>query len=537
MADTDHLLSHFYLKLDGADAPAELMSAVLGISVESSLHLPDVATLTLHDPRLRWVDDALLAPGTPITVDARAGRQEQPLFDGEIVEIEPDFGPSTHRMVVRAFDRLHRLNRGRQVRSFRNVTDGDLVSKIAQEAGLKPEVGPTSQVHPYVFQANETNLAFLQRRAASLGYLLFVQGKTLHCAAPQSNGQTIELKWGETLSDFRPRLTTIGQLNDVTVRGWDPANKREIVGQARGGNGVPQVGETRSGGEVAKGAFHLEAHYLVADCPVRDQALADRLAQATADRHASRFIEAEGTCGGNPAIVAGVSIQISAVGERFSGSYFVTSATHTYSADHGYSTHFSISGLHPSTLLGLLLPEREATSAGGLVIGVVTDNQDPDGLGRVKVKYPWLSGEHASDWARVVAVGGGAGRGIQFLPEVNDEVLVGFELGDIHYPYVLGGLWNGKDAPPKPGDQVVSGGKVQQRIIRSRAGHEIVLDDADGGGGITIKDPRGNTIVLDTSNNSLRVETRGDISLKAQGNLTLEAQGQVNVKGATINLN
>ncbi|HEX9371312.1 MAG TPA: contractile injection system protein, VgrG/Pvc8 family, partial [Roseiflexaceae bacterium] len=196
MADTDHLLSHFYLKLDGADAPAELMSAVLEISVESSLHLPDVATLTLHDPRLRWVDDALLAPGTPITVDARAGRQEQPLFDGEIVEIEPDFGPSTHRMVVRAFDRLHRLNRGRQVRSFRNVTDGDLVSKIAQEAGLKPEVGPTSQVHPYVFQANETNLAFLQRRAASLGYLLFVQGKTLHCAAPQSNGQTIELKWG-----------------------------------------------------------------------------------------------------------------------------------------------------------------------------------------------------------------------------------------------------------------------------------------------------------------------------------------------------
>src|SRR6266508_1826676 len=233
MPDTNTLLSQFYLTIDGADAPHDLMGDLVEVSVETSLHLPDVATLTLHDPRLRWVDDNRLAPGTAITVAAKAGHGEKPLFDGEIVEIEPDFGPSTQRLVVRAFDRLHRLNRGRYVRSFLNVTDGDLVSKIAQEVGLKTEVGPTSQVHPYVFQANETNLAFLQRRAASLGYLLFVQGKTLHCAAPLSNGQTIELKWGETLSDFRPRLTTIGQLNDVTVRGWDPANRRAAATACR----------------------------------------------------------------------------------------------------------------------------------------------------------------------------------------------------------------------------------------------------------------------------------------------------------------
>src|SRR5689334_217944 len=101
MADTTYLLSHFYLKIDGADAPPELMSDILEISVESSLHLPDVATLALHDPHLRWVDHQIFAPGKALLVSAKAGRDEQPLFDGEIVEIEPDFGVGTQRLLVR----------------------------------------------------------------------------------------------------------------------------------------------------------------------------------------------------------------------------------------------------------------------------------------------------------------------------------------------------------------------------------------------------------------------------------------------------
>jgi uncharacterized protein involved in type VI secretion and phage assembly len=168
------------------------------------------------------------------------------------------------------------------------------------------------------------------------------------------------------------------------------------------------------------------------------------------------------------------------------------------------------------------------------VIGVVTDNQDPDGLGRVKVMYPSFSGEHASDWVRLVVPGGGSQRGIEFVPEVNDEVLVGFELGDVHYPYVLGGLWNGQDAPPTKSDQIVSSGKVQKRIIKSRTGHVVTLDDSDGGGGITIEDSKGNKIALDTASNSLTIEVQGDATVKAQGKLTLEAQGAVEIKGMGV---
>jgi len=544
MPEKQNLLSQIALKLDGADAPTALMDDLLDVTVENSLHLPDVATLVLHDTRLHWIDDASLMPGKSLQISASIERQEKPLFDGEIVEVEPDFAPSTQRLIVRAFDRLHRLARGQHVRSFINVSDDDLVTKLAQEAGLQAKVGQANQVYSYVFQNNETNLHFLQKRAAALGYLLYVQGKTLHCEPLQANGSPLELEWGVNLHEFHPRLSTIGQLNSVTARGWDPAQRQEIVGQAQRGQGAPQIGQRQNGSDLAQSAFGITAETLVASQPIRAQALADQLAQATANRAAGRFIEADGLCGGTPGLVAGASVQIKAVGERFSGTYYATSTLHSYNASQGYTTWFSVSGYHPTTLFSLLAraeDERPALQA-QLVIGIVTDNDDPQRQGRVKVKYPSLSGDHASDWARVVTPGAGNQRGIEFLPEVNDEVLVGFEMGDIHYPYVLGGLWNGQDAPPEPGAS--QSGKIQKRVLRSRTGHTITLDDSDGGGGILIADKNGNQLFLDSGSNALNITVKGDaslkvqgsVNLKAQGNLNLEAQSQVQIKGQGITI-
>jgi phage protein D len=539
MADTSKMLSQLYVKVEGmADSVAvELMGDLIEATVDSSLHLPDAATLTLHDTKLRWIDDQGLEPGRGLTISANAGDGERPLFDGEIVELEPAFAPSAQRLVVRAFDRLHRLARGRAVRSFVNVSDGDLVHKIASEVGLQVDAGPTSQVYPYVFQNNETNLEFLQSRAVLLGYLVYVDAKTLHFQPPKSDGSTVELEWAKTLTEFAPRMTTVAQISGATVRGWDPASRQAIVGQATNGNGTPDVGEKRPGGQLAKSAFNLDAPLLTADRPIRTQAAADALAQAVADRHASRFIEADGACPGNTQVLAGTSVKVSAVGDRFTGTYLVTSAHHVYRPGDGYTTRFTVSGQQAGTLLSLLAPERPAPASRTLVIGVVTDNQDPDGLGRVKVKYPWLSADHASDWARMVVPGGGAQRGIEFVPEVNDEVLVGFELGDIHHPYVLGGLWNGQDKPPASSGDVVSGGKVQKRLIKSRTGHTVTLDDTDGAGGITITDRAGNQIQLDTGSNSLQIKTQGDVTIEAQGNLKLKAQGQIDIEGMGVTMN
>lgn len=534
MSDTSNLSSHFYLTLGGKQAPEPLMRDLQAVTVENSLHLPDVATLVLLDPRLHWIDDASLEPGTTLVIATRVGRNEQSVFDGEIVEIEPDFEPGVQRLVVRAFDRLHRLARGRHVRSFQNVTDGDLVNRIAQEVGLSAEVGPNRQVHPYILQHNESNLAFLQRRAAALGFLLFAEGTRLCCVPPRTDETPLELAWGRTMSEFKPRLTTIGQVGGVAVRGWNPQTKQAVVGQAARGRASPIVGMRQTGGELAEQAFQIEARHLVASSTIRSQAVAQVLAQAAADRLGGRFIEAEGAGNGNPGLVAGKAVRVSNVGDRFSGTYFITSSAHTYTHEDGYRTSFTISGLHPSTLLSLLAEAPEPGPGDGLVIGIVTDNQDPDNSGRVKVKYPWLSDEHASDWARVLSVGGGRQRGVQFLPEVNDEVLIGFEQGDINHPYILGGLWNGQDAPPRKSAQLVKSGAVQQRLILSRTGHLIMLDDTEGGGGITIADRQGNQIVLETGQNALTISAKGAITLSSQADLTIEAAGKLTIKGMGV---
>jgi phage protein D len=540
MSEHSNLISHFYVKINGADASEELMRALIEVKIENSLHMPDMATITVHDPQLRWLDGDLFQPGKPVEISAKATAKEsrsQVVFDGEIVEIEPDFGPSTHHLVIRAFDRLHRLARGSHVRSFQNVTDSDVVQRLAREAGLQPDFEDTSLVHQYLFQSNQTNLDFLRQRAAAVGYLLYVEGKRL-CFKPLAvNGKPVELRWGETLSEFRPRLTTIAQVNSVTVRSWDPATRREIVGEATRGQGAPEIKQDKKGGDAARSAFNIDATQLISNHPVRTQAAADRLAQAVANRQIERFVEAEGTCGGAPEIVAGKTINIGAVGDHFSGTYFVTATSHIYNAKEGYHTHFSVSGQTPATLLSLLRDDDGGESRDtGLMIGIVTDNQDPEGQGRVKVKYPSLSSDHASDWARVVAVGAGAQRGIQFLPEVDDEVLVGFEMGDVHHPYILGGLWNGQDGPPKPSGEVLGGGRVERRIIRSRSGHTIILDDSDSSGSISIEDRKGNKIVLDSLMNNLTIEVKGDAALTAEGNLSLKARGQIEINGMGVKI-
>jgi len=193
----------------------------------------------------------------------------------------------------------------------------------------------------------------------------------------------------------------------------------------------------------------------------------------------------------------------------------------------------------------------------GVTIGIVTNNKDPDGLGRVKTSLPWMADQVESDWARVVTPMAGSGRGVYFLPEVNDEVLVAFEHGNPGTPYVLGGLWNGKDKPPESN----SDGQNNRRTIKSRSGHTVCLDDTDGAEQIVIVDKTGkNRVVIDSSENSLTLEAFGDITVKATGNLNLSgnevkiealtnasfkananldvnANAQLTFKGAMLNLN
>jgi len=179
-------------------------------------------------------------------------------------------------------------------------------------------------------------------------------------------------------------------------------------------------------------------------------------------------------------------------------------------------------------LLSELAPTPQADDrVFGVVVAIVTNNKDPDKLGRVKLRFPWLSDTDESNWARVVTPMAGKSRGLYLLPEVDDEVLVCFEHGRIDYPCVLGALWNGKDTPP--GDN--SDGKNNLRVLKSRSGHTITLDDTDGAEKIIIQDKTGkNMIQMDSANNTVEIASGKDLSITAKGKITIKASADLAIE-------
>jgi uncharacterized protein involved in type VI secretion and phage assembly len=214
--------------------------------------------------------------------------------------------------------------------------------------------------------------------------------------------------------------------------------------------------------------------------------------------------------------------------------------------------------IHDNLLRTLLAPGDTDGRFYGVVIGIVTNNRDPDGMHRVKVRFPWLDLEHESHWARVASAMAGNGRGSYFLPEVDDEVLVAFEHGSLEHPYVIGSLWNGKDKPHENN----SDGNNDNRSIKSRSGHVVRLCDTGGGEKIEVIDKtEKNKIVITSSDNKITIEAQGDIGItshtgkvtisaigveitsstdikiQAQTSIDAKATGQVNVSGLLVNIN
>ena len=211
-------------------------------------------------------------------------------------------------------------------------------------------------------------------------------------------------------------------------------------------------------------------------------------------------------------------------------------------------------------LFDMIVGEEEVEGHGirGVAIAVVTNNQDPENLGRIKIQYPWRDNEDESYWARCVAFMAGNERGGYFLPEVEDEVLVAFENGDVDHPVCLGSLWSGKMKPPETN----ADGQNNRRLIKSRSGHLFILDDTEGNEKIELIDKSGNNLLrIDTGSNTIEITSSQDINLKApqgkislecrqlelkstataklesRGNMTLKATGNASLKGAIVMIN
>lgn len=449
-------------------ADPELIKDLLQITIEESLHLPAMFTLVVHNSHLPTTNrdehkprrhEKFFEIGKKIrlgfvsstTQDSNFTKEDQDfMIEGEITGIEMHFNEKSEApIIVRGYDISHRLHRGRHNRSFLNETDTSIVEKIAKEVGIKKgRIDPSGEPHEYVFQENQTNMEFLRERAARIGFEFFITEDKLNFCKPQSQN-SLSLKWLIDISHFSTRITSAEQVSAVEVRSWDYTQKKLITSTASSEKVITKTGN-KQGSRVST-EYNLNnkpPKMTVVDQPVSTAKQAEAMAQALCDELGGEYVYADAKAEGNPQIRPGKLIKLEGMGDRFDGEYYVTETRHFYN-QRIYSTEFSVRGLRSGSLLTTISPQVHLQPGQTFLAGIVTDNKDPKGWGRVKVKFPTLTEEHASHWARVVASGAANGRGFDCLPEVNDEVLVGFEHGDIHRPYVIGGVWNGKDAPPE----------------------------------------------------------------------------------------
>ncbi len=592
-------VSSCLINIDGTAASEDFKNDLLQICVEESLHLPGMFTLVINNPyapgdseTTTWQYQDLIKIGSQIEIGFEASETDEDtdnevesyIITGEITAIETHFTASSQApILVRGYDISHRLHRGKYNRSFQDITDSDLVNKIAEEVGIDlGTVDISEQTYPYLFQQNQTNMQFLRHRAARIGFELYVQNGKLNFCQPQA-GSELSLTWMEDLNSFRVRVTTAEQVNSVEVRSWDYVRKQAIVETASDEDRVvtdTNVGHGRDSSSVFE-RTNYPSKMIVVDRPVNDNEEAKAIAEALFDELEGEFVYADAKAIGNPELRVGKVVNLSNMGD-YDGKYYITETRHLFNQGK-YYTEFAVRGLRGGNLLQVLSPSNRLQPSQTMLVGIVTDNQDPEGLGRVRVIFPTLNPEtdgsgHQSWWARVVGMGAGNNRGWYCLPEINDEVLVAFEHGDIHRPYIIGNVWNGVDLPPENKEQTIPTtgphqGKVRLRTFKSRtghslqfiesdlnssqagvqletqAGHQIQLNDTakyidiktadnshirldDQHQRIEITTKGGHFYCLDDASKTIQIQSSGTVNINAAGNINLSPTlGQVGVSG------
>jgi uncharacterized protein involved in type VI secretion and phage assembly len=477
-------LDHVVLTVDGSPLPVELYERLTLVRVEESVHLPDLFTIRFDDPHFALFDEDRFTVGTSVDVAFRAEDDLLVVTRGEVtaLTVEPT-SRGRHELALTGLDGTHRLARGPRQRTFVQMTDAAIASQIADEHGLEARVEASGDPHPYVIQRDETDLAFLRQRAARIGFDLWVAEGVLHFEPrPSAAASTPPLVWGQNLTWFRVRYSSTERCDEVLVRSWDPDARRAVVGRASQPDPpttAPFAEQLASASDRAFGRITRSAGRF----PAASSGEADALAGSLLSRASTSGVTVKAEAAGDPRLAAGATVALEGVGTRLAGSYVVTSVVHSYGAGQRYRTDLVCGGKDPQALADLVGggPRTAVASQagwGGLVVGLVTNADDSERLGRVKVSFPTLSDQEESTWARLATPGAGAERGLACVPEVGDEVLIGFEHGDARRPIVLGGLWNGRDVPPAAG-ALVSGGEVSRRVWQSRKRNVVELLDAD----------------------------------------------------------
>ncbi len=457
-------------------------------------------------------------------------------FSGVVTQVEAARFASHHGdIIITGYSPTIILDSGPHCKSWekkavKNIAQ-DVLKHFPQNL-LNPKVAPLyGETLPYTVQYKETAWQFLQRLCSVYGEWLFYDGQKLVIGPPASS-EKASLVFGSNLSRFNMALQV--RPTDRQVFAWD-ANAGEVR------NSTTQGIEDKAGLDEMGKHVHQASKTVFGSTPksltntfISNQSKLEEAVNVNAAMQSSNYVRFNGNSG-HPGVTIGGQVEVqgqnifSGIPESY-GTFIVISANHFIDSQGNYNNDFIAipASIKYPPVTAWAEPRCETQSA------VVTDNNDPRGLGRVRVKYHWMNGAEKSPWIRVATPHAGGGKGVYFIPEIGEEMVIAFEGASPTKPYALGAVYNGKATNPfaNPNNDI--------KTLQTRSGCKIVFNDQEKS--ITISDPSENVVVLDGKGNisissptSISLKSK-DISITATNNVTISATENLVESGKVVGI-
>ena len=528
--------------------------SVMNIVVEKEINRIPTARIILLDgdpSEQDWElsNKDLFLPGKEIEIKAGYHSDEETIFKGIVIKHSLKIRTSQSFLIVECKDKAVKLTIGRKSKYFYDSKDSDILEEIIGTYGLNKDVESTAVQHKELVQYNVSDWDFCVVRAQANGKVLVVDDGKISVKKPDAGQAEVEtVSFGATMLDFDAEMDARNQFQKVTSYGWNAADQELLKMEASN----PTVS---SNGNVSYD--DLAAVIGLSNLELKNGAAAPDVAlQAWADAKTlfNQFSKIRGRVKfqGIPAVKPNTTLKLEGVGDRFNGKVYVSAIRHQIAE--GNWTVDAQFGIDPKWF-SETVEINDAPAAGllagvqGLQIGIVTQlENDPDGENRILVRMPIISGDEQGIWARVSTLDAGSDRGSFFLPEIGDEVIVGFINNDPDHPVVLGMMnSSAKPAPLTASDdnhekgfttrskmKFIFNDDKKSVVLETPAGKKITVDE--DAGVIKLEDENSNTITMNPD--GIKMESGKDIILKATGdvkidgiNITITASAQFKASG------
>ena len=460
-----------------------------------------------------------------------------PIFVGVVTNVQlhregSDFGC----IIVSGYSATYRMETAHSCFSWNDTTIGDVVKKLCAEAKVQLELNPAYKENKdYICQYEESDFDFIRRLAYQYQEWMYFDGTKLIFGKPRKLADPIRLEYGTTLSSLDIGLQTLARSEQVFSyhSGADREMQRMTPDLAYGHDKLSGDAFRASLGMFSKPA-RQHALPRISDESELINYMGRKQAAETAETH---YITAESQVptlrvGSVVSLYSSFLERVGNISKESLGNFIIIEITHEVSQGSYYKNRFKAI---PATIKALPSPKVRMPLA-ETQMATVLSNADPEGKGRVRVRMNWQTDGMHTGWVRVMTPDGGSSsdvksnRGFVFIPEVGDQVLLGFRHGDPARPYVMGSLFNG----------TTGGGGLEGNHMKSlttRSGHTIKLNDSLSSLGITIKDIKGNSIHIDSVGDDIIINAKRNITINAGETFTVNCKNANILAEESINMN